>query len=171
MANTPDPVLTLRDAEATSCLGRMLAAELRAGDTLLLDGPIGSGKTHLARAVIQALLARDGHHEEVPSPTFTVVQRYDTAAGEVLHADLYRLTDPRDLDDIGLTDALGRAICLIEWPALLGADTPSSALRLAFSARPDPDSGRHVTLSSAAGRWDEPSAALARRLASEDRAA
>src|SRR5690606_8410371 len=96
-----------------------LAAGLRPGDTVLLSGGIGAGKTHLARAAIQALLALDGQADEVPSPTFTLVQSYDSARGEVLHADLHRLTDPRDLDDIGLTEALGRAICLIEWPELI----------------------------------------------------
>lgn len=158
---SPDPVLHLCGPAATTRLGGALAKELRAGDTLLLSGPIGAGKTHLARAVIQALLARDNRHEDVPSPTFTLVQRYDTAAGEVLHADLYRLADVRDLDDIGLSDALGQAICLIEWPALLGPGTPATALHLTLAPDPERDDCRLLTLGGAHGRWQGIAARLA----------
>ena len=146
--------LTLRDAEATADLGRRLAALLCPGDTVLIDGPIGAGKTHLARAAIQALLAAEGRHEEVPSPTFTLVQTYDLAAAEVVHADLYRLGGPEGLDDIGLSDQIGRAICLIEWPDRLGNRAPADAISIALAygksprrtsgntARRDPPLGR-----------------------------
>lgn len=151
--------LMLADAAATEALGRTLAARLAPGDTILLDGPIGAGKTALARAVIQALLAETDAVEEVPSPTFTLVQSYDTARGEVLHADLYRLGGPAGLDDIGLTDALGRAICLIEWPDRLGALAPAEALTVSLRPGPTADS-RHARLTAAAPRWRPVLAAL-----------
>jgi tRNA threonylcarbamoyladenosine biosynthesis protein TsaE len=159
--------LTLRDAKATADLGRRLAALLRPGDTVLLGGPIGAGKTHLARAAIQALLAAEGRHEDVPSPTFTLVQTYDLAKGEVVHADLYRLGGPEGLDDIGLSDQIGRAICLIEWPDRLGSLAPPEALGVALAHGAAPDE-RLATIRASGRRW----AAAGERLASAaDRAA
>jgi tRNA threonylcarbamoyladenosine biosynthesis protein TsaE len=115
----PDITLILPDAEATAALGERLAALLQAGDTVLLHGPIGAGKSHLARAFIQRRL---GRLEDVPSPTFTLVQTYDT--------DLYRLSHPDEVLELGLGDAFSTAICLIEWPDRLGSHTPSNALNL-----------------------------------------
>ncbi|MCR8724492.1 tRNA (adenosine(37)-N6)-threonylcarbamoyltransferase complex ATPase subunit type 1 TsaE [Frigidibacter sp. ROC022] len=152
MTSARSSSLDLPDAEATTRLGRALAVELRPGDTVLLAGEVGAGKTHLARAAIQAMLAVDGRSEDVPSPTFTLVQRYDCAAGAILHADLYRLGDLRDLDDIGLTDAMGQDICLIEWPELLGQAALDDALLV--SLEPDASgTGRTARLSASAPRW------------------
>lgn len=117
--------LPLRDADATDRLGQALAARLRAGDTVLLKGPLGAGKTHLARAVIRARLGRD---DDVPSPTFTLMQVYEAPDGEIVHADLYRLAGPRDADEIGLTDLIGTALTLVEWPDRLGDIAPPDAL-------------------------------------------
>jgi tRNA threonylcarbamoyl adenosine modification protein YjeE len=154
--------LTLADADATTALGQRLATLLRPGDTLLIDGPIGAGKTHLARAAIQAMLAAEGRWEEVPSPTFTLVQTYDLEATDLVHADLYRLGGPEGLDDIGLSDQIGRAICLIEWPDRLGSLAPPDAIviALAYGAAPDE---RRATIRSAADRWASASATLSRR--------
>ncbi len=86
----------------TAALARMLAAQIAPPATILLDGPVGAGKTHFARAFIRA---RQGDAaEDVPSPTFTLVQTYDDPMGtQIWHADLYRLTDPSELTELGLT--------------------------------------------------------------------
>lgn len=120
--------LSLPDEDATARLGVWLASHMRGGETVLLDGPIGAGKSHLARALIRARLGRD---EDVPSPTFTLVQVYD-ADVEIWHADLYRLTHPDEVAELGLEDAFGHAICLVEWPDRLGRLLPENAVRIAL---------------------------------------
>ncbi len=102
----------LPDDAATAALGQRLAAVLRPGDIVRLEGDLGAGKTALARAIIRAL---SGDAElDVPSPTFALVQPYDTPQGPVLHADLYRIADPRETDELGLLDR-PEAIVLLEW--------------------------------------------------------
>ena len=123
--------LTLDDEAATAALAMRMAPLLRVGDCILLEGSIGSGKTFFARALIRARLDR---HEDVPSPTFTLVQTYDDPKGDIWHCDLYRLTHPDEAIELGLLDAFETAICLIEWPDRLGTDQPKDAARLAFSA-------------------------------------
>ncbi|MBZ4689597.1 MAG: ATPase, YjeE family [Cereibacter sp.] len=123
--------LSLASEEETARLGAVLATLLRPGDTVLLEGPIGAGKTHLARALIQTRL---GHAEDVPSPTFTLVQTYETPEAEIWHADLYRLTHPDEALELGLEAAFDTAICLVEWPDRLGAQLPPDALRLTLHA-------------------------------------
>ncbi|UXN71024.1 tRNA (adenosine(37)-N6)-threonylcarbamoyltransferase complex ATPase subunit type 1 TsaE [Devosia neptuniae] len=102
----------LPDDDATSALGAELAATLAPGDLVILEGDLGAGKTALARAIIRTL-ANDPALD-VPSPTFALVQPYDTPKGPVLHADLYRLVDPREVDELGLLDN-PNAIVLVEW--------------------------------------------------------
>lgn len=133
MSDTDAPalIINLPTAADTADLGARLAAVARAGDCLLLEGPIGAGKSHLARAFIQARL---GRKEDVPSPTFTLVQVYDGdghgCGVEIWHADLYRLTHPDEVWELGLDEAFQTAICLVEWPDRLGAHVPEEALRL-----------------------------------------
>ena len=102
----------LDSADETARLATRIGAGLVPGDCLLLTGPIGAGKTHFARHLIQSLLSQP---EDIPSPTYTLVQTYDTAAGELWHADLYRLASPDEIEELGLAQAFDQAICLIEW--------------------------------------------------------
>ncbi|MEO1639558.1 MAG: tRNA (adenosine(37)-N6)-threonylcarbamoyltransferase complex ATPase subunit type 1 TsaE [Pseudomonadota bacterium] len=111
-----------------------IAAGLAVGDTLLLSGPVGAGKSAFARAVIRHRL---GRMEDVPSPTFTLVQTYEDPEGDIWHCDLYRLGHPDEAWELGLAEAFETAICLIEWPDRLGHDLPAGALSLTFAAGPD----------------------------------
>ena len=131
----------LPSEEDTADLGRWLALRLAAGDAVLLEGPIGAGKSHLARALIRARL---GRMEDIPSPTFTLVQTYP-ADVEIWHADLYRLSHPDEVAELGLEDAFSQAICLIEWPDRLGHLTPKHAIRITLTASGD---GRNIALTA-----------------------
>ena len=121
----------LADDAATTALGAELAATLRPGDLVILDGDLGAGKTALARAIIRTLAGDPGL--DVPSPTFALVQPYETPRGSVLHADLYRLGDPREVDELGLLDN-AEAIVLVEWaeraPEIVAAATVTVALAI-----------------------------------------
>lgn len=141
-----DVTLHLPTAAETEALGRRLAALARPGDVILLDGPIGAGKSCLARAFIRARL---GQEEDVPSPTFTLVQVYEADGVEIWHADLYRLTHPDEVWELGLDEAFETAITLVEWPDRLGRHLPAMALHLRLEAKGD---GRRAVLSG--GRPD-----------------
>jgi tRNA threonylcarbamoyladenosine biosynthesis protein TsaE len=118
------PSTFLPDDLATAALGERLAAALRPGDLVLLQGDLGAGKTALARALIQSRLGAD---EDVPSPTFTLVQSYEapdtllTPGFLITHVDLYRIDRPEDARELGLADALDEGVLLVEWPDKLGA--------------------------------------------------
>ena len=157
----PPLCIALPSAEATAALGAWLAPRLAAGDVLLLAGPIGAGKTHLARSLIQTRLALAGRMEDVPSPTFTLVQVYEADGVELWHADLYRLTHPDEVLELGLVAAFDSAICLIEWPDRLGRTVPSDALRIELAVADDGDS-RVASLAGSA-RWAPLLQALASR--------
>jgi tRNA threonylcarbamoyladenosine biosynthesis protein TsaE len=117
--------IPLPDEDATAALGRALAHTLGPGDTLLLSGPLGAGKTALARALIRAL---DGDPAlEVPSPTYTLVQTYETASGAAWHFDLYRLQDAEAVIELGW-DESADGIRIVEWPDRLGRLVPADAL-------------------------------------------
>ncbi|THH34627.1 tRNA (adenosine(37)-N6)-threonylcarbamoyltransferase complex ATPase subunit type 1 TsaE [Aliishimia ponticola] len=141
--------IVLSTPDATANLAQQIGSRLHVGDTLLLTGDIGAGKTHFARALIQSL---QDHPEDVPSPTFTLVQTYDTRKGEVWHADLYRLSGPDEIIELGLLDAFDTAICLVEWPDRLGDDAPPSALHLNFTQMDVPDT-RRIKASGARDKW------------------
>ena len=119
----------------TAALARMLAAQIAPPATILLDGPVGAGKTHFARAFIRA---RQGDAAE-DVPHLHTGQTYDDPMGtQIWHADLYRLTDPSELTELGLDEAMEDAICLIEWPDRLER-VPPGAITIAIGADPDPD--------------------------------
>lgn len=142
--------ITLDSPEKTSRLAAELAPRLAPGDVVLLDGPIGSGKTHFARSLIRSVLPVP---EDVPSPTFTLIQVYDCATGEIWHSDLYRLTSADEIVELGLTEAFDTAICLVEWPEKLGDLRPESALSVTFQTDAAHEETRHLTLSWSDPKW------------------
>lgn len=130
--NEPDYVL----------LAKAIAPELTPGDCLALEGELGAGKTSFARTLIRVLSRNPD--EEVPSPTFTLVQQYalpDSSAGNsnrmIWHFDLYRLEDPEEVIELDIDDALETGISLIEWPEKMGSYLPSDALHINFRHLPD----------------------------------
>lgn len=122
------------DETAMAAFAASLVPIIGNGDTILLSGEIGAGKSAFARGFIRAKL---GRMEDVPSPTFTLVQTYETDGGEIWHCDLYRLTHPDEALELGLDEAFATAICLIEWPDRLGDAAPADALQIDFTAGPD----------------------------------
>ena len=122
--------MELADEAATEALGRRLAARLRPGDVLCLSGGLGAGKTTLARAVIRALTRGD---EEVPSPTFTLVQSYDGRDFPIAHLDLYRLASAAEAFELGLEEALDTGAAIIEWPERLGSHLPDDRLDISLT--------------------------------------
>jgi tRNA threonylcarbamoyladenosine biosynthesis protein TsaE len=123
-----DETITLRldGPEATEALGAALAGLLRVGDALLLTGGLGAGKSTLARGLVRALTTPE---EEVPSPTFTLVQTYDGKV-PVAHFDLYRLKGPEEVEELGLDEALDEGAAVVEWPQRLGPRLPRDRLAI-----------------------------------------
>jgi tRNA threonylcarbamoyladenosine biosynthesis protein TsaE len=113
------------DEKATMAFGERLATKLRRGDVVTLSGPLGVGKTALARGILEAL----GHQGEVPSPSFAIVQPYDELALPVWHVDLFRIDDASELDELGL-EAAADGVLLVEWPDKAGTRAWSQALGL-----------------------------------------
>ena len=134
----------LPDLDATASLGRAIANGLGTGDAVALWGDLGAGKTTLARAILQAL----GVKEDVPSPTFTLVQSYDTTP-PVAHYDLYRLKSAREMDELGFEDALDRGAVLVEWPERAPEVLPPEALHVRLGLR---ETGRLARITGP-GRW------------------
>lgn len=124
------------EAETGNIAGT-LAPYLRVGDVLALDGTLGAGKTAFARALINAL---PGDPEDVPSPTFTLVQTYERDALEIWHFDLYRLDAPEDAYELGIDDAFADALSIIEWPENLGSLLPPAHLRITLHQAAGDDS-------------------------------
>ncbi len=141
--------IPLADEAATTRLGEALAQHVAAGEVVLLSGDLGIGKSTLARGLIRALTRPD---EDVPSPTFTLVQFYEGPT-PVAHFDLYRLEDPREIEEIGLYEALDDGAVLIEWPERLGMGGAEALSPDRLSVRLETDgAGRRAHLSGH-GAW------------------
>ncbi len=145
-------IIHFQSANATTAFAQVLAPLLGAGDTILLSGELGSGKTHFARALIQARLVASDLTEDVPSPTYTLVQSYWDGVCDIWHADLYRLNSPQDVVELGLVDAMDNSICLIEWPDRIGQLTPQGALHIDLHHVDDADA-RRADISWQVQRW------------------
>jgi tRNA threonylcarbamoyladenosine biosynthesis protein TsaE len=144
----------LASMAATEVLGTQIAGALQVGDAVALEGDLGAGKTTLARAILRAL----GVTEDVPSPTFTLVQYYETQKLNVRHYDLYRIERPADVEELGLEEALDDGAALIEWPERALAWLPKDRLHVALSLK---DGARRATISGPA-RWQAPLAEAGR---------
>lgn len=123
----------LADDAATTRLGAAVAQALRTGDAVLLSGDLGAGKSTLARGLVRALTTPD---EDVPSPTFTLVQQYEGRL-PIAHFDLYRLNDADEAFELGLDEALDEGAAVIEWPQRLGARLPRDRLDIDISIHGD----------------------------------
>lgn len=143
--------MLLPDLAATEALGANLATIARPGDVITLSGPLGAGKTSIARGLLAAL----GLMEEAPSPTFAIVQPYAPPETRlpVMHVDLYRIDDPHEIDELGIDEAQADSVLLVEWPERAAGRWPEAlALSLDFA----PDGGRVLTVEvpkSWEGRW------------------
>jgi tRNA threonylcarbamoyladenosine biosynthesis protein TsaE len=140
----------LDDEAATARLGAAIAAELKAGEAVCLSGPLGAGKSTLARALVRALTMPA---EEVPSPTFTLVQFYEGPRLKVAHFDLYRLSNPDEAYEIGLDEALDEGAAVIEWPQRLEGRLPADRLDVEIALSDDDADGRRVRLTPH-GAWE-----------------
>lgn len=150
----------LPDLAATRAFARELAPVLRRGDVVGLSGELGSGKTAFARALIEALAERfHCPREEVPSPTFTLVQTYDFPGLSVWHFDLYRIESPEEAAELGIEEAFASALSLIEWPERLGPYLPPGHLSIALEYADGEARRARIT---APGAWAARLAPLAR---------
>jgi tRNA threonylcarbamoyladenosine biosynthesis protein TsaE len=141
--------MILADEAATARLGAAIAALLRPGEAVCLSGPLGAGKSTLARALVRALTTPD---EEVPSPTFTLAQFYEGSRLKVAHFDLYRLIDPEEAYEIGLDEALDDGAAVIEWPERLAGRLPRDRLDIEIALGQNVN-GRRVRLQPH-GAWE-----------------
>ncbi|MEZ5898107.1 MAG: tRNA (adenosine(37)-N6)-threonylcarbamoyltransferase complex ATPase subunit type 1 TsaE [Hyphomicrobiaceae bacterium] len=143
-------MMTVKDfpnlTEDSLCrLAQDVAFALKPGDVLALEGDLGAGKTTFSRALIQALAQTDGM--EIPSPTFTLVQSYETPRFDIAHFDLYRLSAAEEINELGLDHALARGIAIIEWPERAAHLLPSERFTLSLSETDDPET-RNATISA-----------------------
>ncbi len=130
------------DEASTVIFGKKLAQMAKQGDIFALFGTLGMGKSVLARAFIQSLTGA----EEVPSPTFTLVQSYDAPDFEIFHYDLYRIKSPEEIFEIGMEEAVYQGVSLIEWPEMMGGYLPRNCFRVEITPQKD---GRKITISTA----------------------
>lgn len=145
-------VIVLPDEPSTQALGHSLAAMLRPGEAICLSGPLGAGKSTLARALVRALTTPE---EEVPSPTFTLVQFYEGRDFPLAHFDLYRLSDPEEAYEIGLDEALDGGAALIEWPQRLEGRLPADRLDIEIEMAKNGDVDGRTARLTPHGAWKD----------------
>src|SRR3954471_698433 len=138
--------MILGSEEETAAAGAALAAAARRGDVIALSGPLGVGKTALARGFIAAL----GHRGEVPSPSFAIVQPYEELDPPVWHVDLYRIEDASEIEELGL-DSAADAVLLVEWPERAGERAWPGALRLSLEFAQD---GARILTAEVPPSWE-----------------
>ena len=131
----------------TLSFARDFAGTVEPGDIILLEGDLGAGKTAFARAVIQKL--NNNPDMAVPSPTFTLVQTYDSPKMEIWHFDLYRLGDPEEIFEIGWEEALSGPLVLVEWPDRLGPYKPENAITISLETTGNSPDARILTIKQA----------------------
>ena len=135
-------ILELVDEQSTINLAAILAGKALIGDVIALSGDLGSGKTTFARSFIKS---KQNTTEEIPSPTYTLLQTYETNEGIINHYDFYRLKNPEEAYELDIEDAFNSKICLIEWPQKLGSLIPSERLEVRLDFLQEPQS-RRITL-------------------------
>jgi len=135
---------TTHGEQETAEIAARLAPGLKPGDILCLRGDLGAGKTVFARALVRALAGDPAL--EVPSPTFTLVQTYDTKQGPLWHFDLYRIEEEEEIYELGWEEALAGAITLVEWPERLDSLTPRNRLEIEIAGLPGEANRREITL-------------------------
>lgn len=142
--------MILPDPSASDALGRTLARVVRPGDVVTLSGPLGAGKTSIARGLLAGL----GLAGEAPSPSFAIVQPYDRpeVALPVLHVDLYRIDDPAEIDELGLDEARETSLLVVEWPERAGAGYWHDALALVLTVAPD---GSRALTAQVPAAWED----------------
>lgn len=146
--------ITLSDVGATKAFAGRLAPHLKTSDVIAFDGALGAGKTEFCRALIHAL----GYHEDVPSPTFNLVQIYspphdDQVTPTVWHMDLYRLEEPEDVFELGIEEAFDTGVTLLEWPSKMGTYLPAGFLTLRLEIESDGTSRKLIVLGGTS--WKE----------------
>jgi tRNA threonylcarbamoyladenosine biosynthesis protein TsaE len=138
--------MILEDEQATSALGARLARATRAGDVIALSGPLGVGKTALARGFIAAL----GHEGDVPSPSFAIVQPYEELNPPVWHVDLYRIEALAEIEELGL-DSVSEAVLLVEWPERAAGNMWPEALTLSLDFA---ENGERILTAKVPPSWE-----------------
>ncbi|WP_424932266.1 tRNA (adenosine(37)-N6)-threonylcarbamoyltransferase complex ATPase subunit type 1 TsaE [Amaricoccus macauensis] len=146
--------ITTDSPERTAALAASIAPHLMPRDVVGLVGDLGAGKSHFARALISARLAALGLEDDIPSPSFTLVQTYDLENAELWHVDLYRLADAGEIIELGIEEAFESSIVLVEWIDRLGNDAPRRMLRIELDFDSNTESSRRIRLSALGNDWD-----------------
>lgn len=133
-----------KNPQETENIAQNLAKELKNGDILALYGDLGAGKSLFARALIRTII--NDQNAEVPSPTFTLVQTYESPKGQISHFDCYRLEDPEEIYEIGWEESLNEGIVILEWPSKLEGLLPNRRLDITLTPLQNETEHRHITI-------------------------